>query len=127
MRHRLMCAAVLAAMAGVPHAASADGPAISAEAARALANIEADRGNRTAEDRRAAERLTVLGDRAFEVGLALAQRDSAFQRKHPALTGRALGSAACLQAVAAEIETAAPRSCVDIAKLRACLGEPLLK
>jgi len=194
------CVLMLAGMAGVPHTVSADGPAISAEAARALANIESDRGKRSAEDRRAAERLTVLGDRAYrkqdydaaykayfdaypnyptayayllagdarwrsvvqfqerrsgqpapdgstcleashrfsreltmdlanhyEVGLALAQRDSAFLRKFPELSGRARGSASCLQAMAAEIETAAPHSCVDIAKLRACLGEPLLK
>lgn len=192
--------AVLAGMAGLPQAASADGPAISAEAARALASIDADRGKRTAEDRRAAERLTAQGDRAYrkqdydaayrayfdaypnfptayayllagdarwrsavqyqerragqpapdgstcleanhrfareltmdianhyEVGLALAQRDSALRRRHPELAGRARESAACLQAVAAQAEAAAPHACVDIARLRACLGEPLLK
>jgi hypothetical protein len=200
MRRWLACVAALAGMAGVPHVASADGPPISAEAARALANIESDRGKRSAEDRRAAERLTAEGDRAYrkqdydaayrayfnaypnfptayayllagdarwrsavqfqerragqpapdgstcleanhrfareltmdvanhyEVGLALAQRDSAFRRKHPDLAGRARASASCLQAVAAQAETAAPRSCVDIPRLRACLGEPLLK
>ena len=194
------CVAMLAAMAGVPHTASADGAAISAEAARTLANIGADRGKRTAEDRRAAERLTVLGDSAYrkqdyaaaykayfnaypnfptayayllagdarwrsavqfqerrsgqpapdgstcleashrfareltmdvanhyEVGLALAQRDTALQRKFPELSGRARTTAACLQSVAAEVDAAPPHSCVDIAKIRTCLGEPLLK
>jgi hypothetical protein len=180
--------------------ALADSPSISAEAARALANIDPDLGKRTAEDRRAAERLIVLGDRAYrkqdyeaaykayfnsypnfptayayllagdsrwrsvvqfqarrpaepaldgstcleashrlaqelttdvenhyEVGVVLAQRDTALRRRLPHLVGRARGTASCLQSVAAEIEAATPRSCVDVAKLRACLGKPLLK
>src|SRR6185436_13002556 len=65
MRRWVLCAAALAGTAGMPLVVSADGPPISAEAARALANIESDRGKRTAEDRRAAERLTVEGDRAY--------------------------------------------------------------
>jgi hypothetical protein len=180
--------------------ALADSPSISAEAARALANIDSDLGKRTAEDRRAAERLIVLGDRAYrkqdyaaaykayfnaypnfptayayllagdsrwrsvvqfqarrpaepaldgstcleashrlareltrdvenhyEVGLILAQRDGAVQKKFPDLVERTRGSASCLQSAATQIEAAVPRSCFDVAKLRTCMGEPLLK
>ena len=65
------------------------------------------------------------------VGLALASQDDLHSKDlrviDPALYKRAQESTACLQAMAQHYETEPPTSCVDLERLRKCLGPPLIK
>lgn len=63
----------------------------------------------------------------YEVGLALAKRENDRRFLQSTLYRRARESATCLQEVARFYETQPPTACVDIAKLRQCLGAPLIK
>ena len=62
-----------------------------------------------------------------EVGLALAARENDRRFMQSALYRRARESAACLQAMARHYEAEPPAACVDVARLRRCLGSPLIK
>lgn len=63
----------------------------------------------------------------FQVGLALAaaRKDTKFMATP--LYRRAGAIEACLSAMADEYAAKPPSSCVDMAKLKSCLGEPLIK
>ena len=62
-----------------------------------------------------------------EVGLALAQHENEQHFLKSTFYRRARESATCLQKVASFYEAQPPTACVDIAKLRRCLGAPLIK
>ncbi len=62
-----------------------------------------------------------------DVGVALAVRERDQRFMQSALYRRARESAACLHDLAALYETQPPATCVDISKLRACLGKPLIR
>jgi len=64
--------------------------------------------------------------RHYAVGLALAKRekDKSFLRSN--VYRRARESASCLDALAREYQAMPPSACVDLTKLRQCLGPPLL-
>jgi hypothetical protein len=61
------------------------------------------------------------------VGPALAARDNDRRFLGSALYRRARESAACLQALAQRYQAEPANSCVDLDRLRRCLGAPLLK
>lgn len=61
------------------------------------------------------------------VGLALAARDNDRRLLKSTLYRRARESTACLQDMAQHYQSEAPAACVDLARLRRCLGAPLIK
>jgi hypothetical protein len=61
------------------------------------------------------------------VGLGLAERDNDHRFLDSALYRRARESTACLQDLAQHYESESPTACVDLARLRQCLGAPLIK
>jgi hypothetical protein len=64
---RAICLGVLVGMLASPLMALADGATISPEAAQILADVQAARSKRTAEDRNAAKRLNAQGDSAYKL------------------------------------------------------------
>ncbi len=63
----------------------------------------------------------------YERGLALAEKDNDQAMLQSDFYKRAYRSAVCLQALADFYKTRPKTECIDIAKIAACLGEPLLK
>jgi hypothetical protein len=61
------------------------------------------------------------------VGLALAARDNDRRFLDSTLYRRARESTACLQAMAQHYAAEPPTSCIDLDRLRRCLGAPLIK
>jgi len=62
-----------------------------------------------------------------DVGVTLAMREHDQRFMQSALYRRARESAACLHDLAALYETQPPTACIDLSKLRACLGKPLIR
>ncbi|HEX6705104.1 MAG TPA: hypothetical protein VF169_10120 [Albitalea sp.] len=62
-----------------------------------------------------------------EVGLALAARENDRSFMRSAVYRRARESSVCLQALAQHYQAESPQACVDVARLRRCLGAPLIK
>jgi len=63
----------------------------------------------------------------YEVGLALAQRESDPNPAHAGVYARARESAVCLKAMVRQYDAKPAAACVDLAMLRSCLGVPLIK
>lgn len=61
-----------------------------------------------------------------EVGLALAQRSPDRDNISPLLVRRARQSADCLWDMARDYETQPPTACIDLSRLKRCLGVPLI-
>jgi hypothetical protein len=61
------------------------------------------------------------------VGLALAARDNDRRFLDSALYRRAHDEVVCLQAMAQHYAAEQPTSCIDLKRLRACLGAPFIK
>lgn len=88
-----------------------------------------------AKDRRACSldnedfvrRLTMDLAQHHEVGLALAKIENDERFLRSTLYRRARESATCLGAVAKFYDAQPKTACIDIAKLRSCLGAPLIK
>ena len=62
-----------------------------------------------------------------EVGLALAARENDRRFMQSSVYRRARESDACLQGLAQRYQAESPQACVDVARLRTCLGTPLIR
>jgi len=101
---------------------------------RAVVHYHESEARRLARDRLAcvdnndfASHLALDVAQHHEVGLALAIRESDQRFMQSTLYRRARESASCLRSMAQHYETLAPSACVDMERLRDCLGAPLIK
>jgi hypothetical protein len=62
-----------------------------------------------------------------EVGLALAAREKDRRFMRSSVYRRARESSACLQGLVRDYQRESPQACVDVDRLRRCLGTPLVK